>query len=223
VPDIEAADPVPLSERLGLDPARPVLLVLPGSRASEVGRLMEPFGETVASLERRAGPIEVIIPAVSTVRGEIEVACAAWQVKPHLIESEEDRFRAYKLAKCALAASGTATLELALGGVPTVVAYKVDAIAARLRFLLRVPSIVLANLVLGEKVYPEFIQEAATADNLAAALAPLLTDTPERAAQLAGLAPIADRMRISGSSPSEAAADVVLRYAEGGRAAARGV
>lgn len=211
--EIRSADPAPLASRLGLDPGRPVLLVLPGSRASEVGRLMQPFGEAVAIAAKAAGPIEVIIPAVQSVREKIEEACKSWPVEPHLIEGEEDRFRSYKLASAALTASGTATLELALALVPAVVAYKVDALAAQLKFLLKVPSIVLANLVLGTRVYPEFVQEAATPENLAAAIVPLLSATPERQAQLSGLAPIAERMRIDGSSPSEAAAEVVLRHA----------
>ena len=213
--EIRAADPAPLAARLGLDPARPVLLVLPGSRASEVERLMGPFGEAVARLNGLDGGLDVIIPAVASVREQIEAAAANWAVKPHLIEGEADRFRAYKLAKAALTASGTATLELALGQVPAVVAYKVDAVAARLRFLLKVPSIVLANLVLGTNVYPEFIQEGATGDKLAAAITPLLTETTERRAQLDGLAPIVTRMSIAGPSPSEAAADVVLRHVAG--------
>lgn len=217
VDDMRAADPAPLAKRLGLDPARPVLLVLPGSRESEVSRLLGPFGQAVARVTESAGPIEVLIPAVASVREQIAKESAGWQTKPHLIEGEDDRFRAYRLASAALTASGTATLELALAQVPAVVAYKVDAVAARLRFLLQVPSIVLANLVLGAKVYPEFVQEAATPEALAAALVPLLSDTPERRAQVAGLLPIAARMSINGPNPSEAAAEVVLRHADKGR------
>jgi lipid-A-disaccharide synthase len=213
VDEIRAASGASLAERLGLTPGRPVLLALPGSRASEVSRLMEPFGATIARLIERIGSIEVIVPAVTTVREAIAAAAAHWPVTPHLIQGDVDRHSAYKLANAALTASGTATLELALAQVPAVVAYKVDAVAARLRFLLKVPSIVLANLVLGSKVYPEFIQEEATAENLAAALLPLMSDTPERHAQLMGLAPIVLRMSIDGMSPSEAAADVVLRHA----------
>jgi lipid-A-disaccharide synthase len=213
VADMRAADPAPLVARLGIDLRRPALLVLPGSRASEVSRLMGPFGATVSAVADKVGLIEVIIPAVSSVREEIEAATTSWRVKPLIVEGEQDRFRAYKIAKAALAASGTATLELALAGVPSVVAYKVDAIAARMRFLLKVPSIVLANLVLGDNVYPEFIQEDAAPDNLAKALVPLLSETPVRAAQIAGLEPLASRMHIEGDTPSEAAADVVLRHA----------
>jgi lipid-A-disaccharide synthase len=214
---LRALDPAPLAERLKLDPGRPVLVVLPGSRSSEVGRLMGPFGATVAALEREGLSPQIIIPAVSHVRGQIEAALAGWPRRPHVTEGEEDKFRAFKLARAALAASGTVTLELALAGTPAAVAYRVDPLAARLRFLVKVPSIVLANLVLGENVYPEFIQEDCAPDKLAAALAPLLTDSPERARQLAGLARIADRMRLPAGTPSEKAAEIVLRYAFGGR------
>ncbi len=93
------------------------------------------------------------------------------------------------------------TLELALAATPMVVAYRVDAIAARLRFLLKVPSVVLANLVLGENAFPEFLQEDCTPDNLAGALALLLRDTPVRRAQTAALARIPERMALEGGTP----------------------
>jgi lipid-A-disaccharide synthase len=102
------------------------------------------------------------------------------------------------------------TLELALAGTPAVVAYKVDKVMANLRFLLKVPSVVLANLVIGKNVYPEYLQEACTAENLARALEPLFGDTEVRKTQLEGLALAPQNLRVAASSPSEAAADVVL-------------
>ncbi len=213
-------DPAPLATRLGLDAGRPVLLVLPGSRTSEVTRLMQPFGATVRELARRCGPshgraLEVVIPAVPHVRPLIEAGVAGWDLPPtarvHLVEGEEDKFRAFRMARAALAASGTVTLELALAGCPMVVAYKVDAVAVRLRFLLKVPSIVLANLVLGENAFPELIQEDCVPEKLAPAVADLMSDGPERDRQLAALARIPARMRLEGDeAPSLAAADVVL-------------
>jgi lipid-A-disaccharide synthase len=210
-------DPAPLAKRLKLDPKRLVLVVLPGSRTSEVGRLMEPFGKAVGLLYERGIRPQVIIPVVPHARDRIEAGLRSWVTKPDLVEGEEDKFRAFKLAHAALAASGTVTLELALAGTPMVVAYSVDAIAAQLRFLLKVPSIVLANLVLDESAFPEFIQEQCTPENLSAALALLLKDTPERRAQAAALARIPERMALASGTPSEAAADVVLYYAERGR------
>jgi len=210
---LDRLDPGPLAERLGIVRDRPVLLVLPGSRSSEVERLMQPFGAALRlTLDQGARP-QVVIPAVPHVRGQIEAALTDWPVRPHLIEGEDDKLRAFKLATAALAASGTVTLELALTGTPAVVAYKVDAIAARLRFLVKVPSIVLANLVLGENVYPEFVQEDCTPEKLAAAVLPLLKNSPERCRQRELLARVPERMAVPAGRPSHAAADIVLEYA----------
>ena len=158
MPWIAALDPAPLAERLALAQDTPVLVVLPGSRSSEVSRLMRPFGEALA----------VLLAAGTQIRGgdagrclrcarSIEQHLTAWPKRPHLVEGEEDKFRAFKLARAALAASGTVTLELALAGTPMVVGYKVDAVIAPvLRRLIIAPSVVLPNLVLGEKAFPEF-------------------------------------------------------------------
>ncbi len=209
---LDALDPAPLAKRLRLDVEKPMLLVLPGSRSSEVDRLMRPFGAAVQSLTKQGLLPQIVIPAVPHVRGPIEAALGNWPVRPHLIEGEEDKFRAFKLATAALAASGTVTLELALIGTPAVVAYKVDAVAARLRFLVKVPSVVLANLVLGENVYPELIQEDCSPEKLATTLAPLLSDTAERWRQLDLLAQVPGRLAVSAASPSGAAAEIVIRY-----------
>lgn len=211
---LEALDPGPLAHRLGIRPGEPVLVVLPGSRSSEVGRLMQPFGDAVRLLRERGLAPEVIIPAVPHLRSQIESALAQWPLRPHLVEGEEDKFRAFKLATAALAASGTVTLELALAGTPSVVAYKVDAVAAWLRFLVKVPSIVLANLVLGENVYPEHIQEDCAPDKLARALEPLLSDSLERRRQLEMLARVPERLAVAAGTPSDAAADIVLACAK---------
>jgi lipid-A-disaccharide synthase len=211
-------DTDPLRQRLGLDPARPTVVVLPGSRSSEVGRLMEPFGDALRIL-CAAGPApQVILPVVPHVRGLVERLRMGWPVPPHIVEGGEDKFRAFRLADAALAASGTVTLELALAGTPMVVAYRVDPVAAPfLRRMIKAPTTVLANLVLGENSFPEFHQELASPENLAGALAPLLSDTPERRAQRAALDRIPELMHVEGGSPSEAAAAIVLDYALGRR------
>jgi lipid-A-disaccharide synthase len=220
-PWIDGLETEALRSRLGLRSNLPVLLVLPGSRPSEVSRLMAPFGETLGALREKAGPFEIIIPAVSSVRPLIEQALPAWPQQPHLVEGESDKFTAFKLAQAALAASGTATLELGVTGTPMVVAYRVDPVAARLRFLLKAPSVVLANLVLGANEFPEFIQEDCTPAKLSAALAPLLKDTPERANQVAALAKIREKMFLPEGTPSGKAADIVLSTLSDDKSAAR--
>lgn len=217
-PWIAALDPAPLADRLGLAKGVPVLVVLPGSRSSEVLRLMQPFGGALADLRRRGHDFQVVMPVKSSVRRLIERQLATWPMRPHLVEGEEDKFRAFKLATAALAASGTVTLELALAGTPMVVGYKVDVVTAPiLRRLVIAPSVVLPSLVLGERAFPEFHQETCNAANLAEALSPLFGDSPERASQLAALAKIPAALQVAGHAPSEAAADVVLDYAENGR------
>jgi len=228
---IEGADGAALSRRLGLAPEKPVLLVLPGSRTSEVTRLIDVFGDAVARVSAQQ-PIEVVIPAVRHVRDLIVAKTANWAQRPHIVDAASaDKYAAMRLARAALAASGTVTLELALAQtpsvvayrvdklianlrfllkVPSVVAYRVDKLIANLRFLLKVPSVVLANLVLGKNVYPEYLQEACTAEALSAAILPLLGDTPERRAQLEALAGTPGKLRLASSSPSIAAADTVL-------------
>ena len=207
---IDALDTESLRSRLGLTPGLPVLVVLPGSRPSEVSRLMAPFGEAAAALQHKAGPFEIIIPAVPSVRPLIEQALPSWPQQPHLVEGESDKFTAFRLAQAALAASGTVTLELGVTGTPMVVAYRVDPVAARLRFLLKVHSMVLANLVLGANAFPEFIQEDCTSAKLSAALAPLLSDAPERAVQVEALAKIREKMFLPEGTPSGKAAEIVL-------------
>ncbi len=217
---IHALDPNALAQRLGLDRNRPVLVVLPGSRATEVRRLMAPFGETVSRIRDLGHAPQVIIPAVSSLRPQIEAALESWDGPAHVIEGTEDKFRAFRLADAALAASGTVTLELALAGTPMVVAYRVDAVAASLRFLLKVHSVVLANLVLKENAFPEFIQERCHPERLSAALAPLLHDSEERAQQIDAVKRVRAIMRAPGDRPSQRAAEVTLRILNGGRAEA---
>jgi len=215
---IAALDTAPLAKRLALAADTHLVVVLPGSRASEVARLMQPFGEALAKLLAQGRKFEVVIPVVEAQRSLIERCLPAWPKEPLLVSGEEDKFRAFKLARVGLAASGTVTLELALAGTPMVVAYKVGApTAAIVRGLITAPSVVLANLVLDERAVPELLQDHCTPGNIASALAPLLDEGTARNRQLSALARVAPRMRLPRGTPSEAAADVVLYYAEKGR------
>lgn len=219
---LRALDPKPFASRLGLSGENPVLVVLPGSRHSEVGRLLRPFGDTIRALHVMGLRPDVIVPVVPSVRADIENGVSAWPVKPHLVEGESEKFMAFRLASAALAASGTVTLELAACATPSVVAYKVDRLIAP--FLRRIlprntPSVVLANLVAGTNIYPEFLQEDCNGPALASALAPLLADTPARRRQIEVLATLPARLAVAYGTPSGRAADVVLALAARARSA----
>lgn len=217
LPAFAAADPAELRQRLALDPARKTVVVLPGSRRSEVARLMQPFGEALALAIGRAGPLNLVIPAVDTVRPLIEQAIRSWPAGTHIVEGEDAKLQAFKAADAALAASGTVTLELALAGTPMIVGYRVDALAARLQFLVRTPHFALSNLVLGERAFPELMQDDCTPPKLADALSSLLTDAATLAAQRSALDRVPAIMRLQSGTPSDAAAAIVLRYALAGQ------
>jgi lipid-A-disaccharide synthase len=198
-------------ERAPLGPgARPVLLALPGSRRSEVGRLMQLFGDTLDRVARQIGPVEVVLPAVAHLAPEIRERAASWPILPTIVEGEAETYATFRRGHAALAASGTVTLELALSAVPMVVAYRVDTFLRILKPLLKVDSIVLPNLILGENAIPEFLDGNATPEKLSAALVPLLRDTPARAAQLAAFGRLEELMAVDHGTPSSRAADVVL-------------
>jgi lipid-A-disaccharide synthase len=192
------------------------LLILPGSRRSEVSRLMAPFGEALTLLRQRSPrPFEVTVPAVPHLAQEIEAHAKAWSVNPRIVQGEAAKWAAFREADAALAASGTVTLELGLSGVPMVVAYRVSKIEEVLKYLIKAPSIVLTNLVLAENVIPELIQWDCTPEKLAGSLLPLFSDTPERRRQIEAFGRMDELMRIGDEAPSERAARIVMEVLRG--------
>ncbi|HEY6024642.1 MAG TPA: lipid-A-disaccharide synthase [Pseudolabrys sp.] len=212
-PLIERLDelrPNELEKRLRLA-GPPLLLVMPGSRTGEIRRMASVFGAAIARVAEQFGDIEVVVPAVPRLAEVVRSAIASWHVPTRVITDASEKHEAFRTARAALTKSGTSTLELALAGVPMVAAYKVrlvEEFAARL--LIDVPSVILANLVLGENVVPEFLQRDCTSERLAEALLPLLADTPERRRQIEAFARLDTIMEIGNSRPSDRAAALVL-------------
>lgn len=192
--------------------APPMIVVLPGSRRSEIRRLMADFGATLGLVQAAVGPIAVVLPAVDHLAAEIAAAVADWPVTPRIVHGEVAKLQAFRRARAALAASGTVTLELALANVPMVVAYKITALEMQLRFLVKVPSIVLPNLIAGSRAIPEFIGRDCTPERLALPLAALVRGGEARDRQEAAFRRLAGLMRPAGQrSPSVEAAALVLR------------
>ncbi|MBV9739591.1 MAG: lipid-A-disaccharide synthase [Hyphomicrobiales bacterium] len=188
----------------------PTLLVLPGSRRMEITRLLPVFGETIARLNALR-PIRPVLPVVKGLEAQILAHTSRWMVTPEIVTGEAAKLSAFRRARAALAASGTVTLELALAGVPMVAAYKVGGLEFLiLRNLVTAPFVLLPNLVLGEPAVPELIQHACTCEALTSALLALLDETVERRTQLAALARVRSRVRVSGANPAEKAARVVI-------------
>jgi lipid-A-disaccharide synthase len=196
--------------------APPVLLVLPGSRAGEIERLLGVFSDAVALVRDRLGSLEVVVATVPHLVDPVRTAMARWPLRARIVVESADKQAAFRTATVALAKSGTVTLELALAGVPMIAAYKVTALeylAVGRGILKRLPSIILTNLLLGENVVPELLQHNCTAEKLAAALLPLFGDTPERRRQVEAFSRLDAIMEVGSSVPAMRAADVVLAAA----------
>jgi len=192
-------------------PDQRVLIVMPGSRRSEVKRLLPVFGDTLRLLASRTPGLVPVVPVAHAVADTVRAATAHWPVRPILVTDIAEKHDAFAAAAAALCKSGTSSLELALAGVPMAVAYKVNPISAVIaRRLIKVPYAALANLLAGRMVIPEFIQQDCTAPKLADCLATLLTDPAAAAAQRAAFRAIAADLATPDATPSQAAAAEVL-------------
>ena len=207
-------------ERARREAENPLLLVLPGSRRSEVRHHMAIFGETLALLSAEGIAFEPVLPTTPQLEEIIRENVKGWQVQPRIAVTEAEKRTAFRSARAALAKSGTVTLELALAGVPMVAAYRVGAVEAFiLRRAVKVQSVILANLVLGKEVVPEFLQENCTAEALAKSLGEVLTDTPLRQRQIEAFATLDSVMSTGGAQPNLRAAEIVLAAMRKGRRA----
>ena len=198
-------------EQARRDAQPPVLLVLPGSRRSEIRHHMAVFGETIARLQQQNVSFELVLPTMPHLLEAVTAGVKTWSVQPRIVVGEKDKRAAFRIARAALAKSGTVTLELAIAGVPMVTAYKAGGVEAWIaQRVIRSASVILANLVIGENVVAEFIQQDCTPENLAPALRDVLNDGAVRARQVNAFAQLDRIMDTGKSSPSVGAADIVL-------------
>ena len=199
------------AEQARRDGEPPVLLVLPGSRRSEVRHHLATFGQALGQLRAQDVKFELMLPTMPHLLDTVRAGVADWPVVPTIVMGEAEKRAAFRSARAALAKSGTVTLELALSGVPMVTAYRVGAAEAFiLRRAIKVQSVILANLVIGEEVIPEFLQENCTPENLAQALRDMLAYTPQRQRQIEAFKKIDAIMSTGKEPPSVRAADIVL-------------
>jgi lipid-A-disaccharide synthase len=189
----------------------PVLLVLPGSRRGEVRHHMAVFGATLGLLQAEGVVFELILPTMPHLADAVREGVASWPVQPRIVIGEQEKRAAFRIARAALAKSGTVTLELALAGVPMVTAYRTGAIEAWILLrAINVSSVILANLVVGENVVPEFLQRDCTPEKLSGALRDVLEESPLRRRQVEAFARLDAIMSTGNATPSTRAADIVL-------------
>lgn len=165
-PDREAA-----RARLGLEPGDEVLAILPGSRSAEISYIARPFFEAAALLKKARPALRMVVPAVPALRSRIEAAVRDAGLQGAVTVVDGQSHAVLAACDCTLIASGTATLEAALFKRPMVIAYHMHPISWRLMRRKQLqPWVGLPNILSGEFVVPELIQDAATPSALAAAV-----------------------------------------------------
>lgn len=202
-------------ERHGIAPEARLLAILPGSRKGEVSRLLPVFTDVLLQLKAHGLNLHLLLPTVETVAETVRSAAPGLPMPATVIEAPAERYAAMIAAEAALAASGTATLELGLAETPTILAYKVNPITAMIvRRLIRTPYAGLVNILQQREVMPEFLQEHCRAELITPALLRLLIEPAARQAQIDACRAVA--MQLGGGEelgPSVRAARAVLAMA----------
>jgi len=201
--------------RHGLPSDQRVLCLLPGSRRSETSRLLPVFGAAIERLAARYPDLVVAVPTVETVADEVAAAAAGWKLPTLVLRGASERFDAFAASSAALAASGTVALELAMAGVPAVIAYQVSPVSAFVatRFLgLDLKFVSLVNILAERSVMPELLQDDCRPENLAAAVAELLDDPRAVEVQRQGARDALTRLGLGKTSPSACAAATILTF-----------
>ena len=209
--DMGGADPAAFRASRGIAPDSRLLVVLPGSRPSEV-RLMTPVYEAAVAKLKAADPsLDVAVVAAGTVAADVTARVASWPFRAHVV-GEDQKYPAMRAATVALATSGTVSTELALAGAPMVIAYRFQPLSyAIMKPFFTGKYATLFNHAADEEIARELIQNDATPDKIAAEVGRILADPAARADQSARQTAALDLMGRGGRDPSEIAADAVLR------------
>jgi len=212
--DFSGADTTRLREAIGAGLDDPILLVAPGSRRSEIKRVLPAFEDAAMRLADANPRLRIVVPAADTVATEVKARVAGWRHRARVVEGESDKLDAMRAATIAIACSGTVTTELAVAGCPMVVGYcGHPATALVARAIIRTRYFTLFNIAADEEIAPEFLQERCNGPELAAAAATLLADPDRRAVQAQKQTAALARLGLGKADPFEAAAEVVIGLA----------
>ncbi|WP_374596426.1 lipid-A-disaccharide synthase [Brevundimonas sp.] len=208
--DMSGVDPAGFRQSRGIGADAKLLLVLPGSRPSEI-RLMTPIYEAAVARLKAADPsLEVAVAAASTVADDVAARVATWPFRAHLV-AEAEKYDAMRAATVALATSGTVSTELALAGVPMIIAYRFQPLSyALMKPFFTGKYATLFNHAADAEIARELIQNNATPEKVAAEVGRLLADPVAQAEQVRRQTAALDLMGRDAADPSTLAAEAVL-------------
>ncbi|MDQ0560258.1 lipid-A-disaccharide synthase [Rhizobium mesoamericanum] len=188
---------------------RKTVMLLPGSRSSEISKLLPYFGDAVHELVARNGDMRFVLPTMPRREAMIRDLVKDWTTKPEIVMGAEAKWQAFAEADAAMAASGTVVLELALTGVPCISAYKTDWIIKLMTSKIKTWSAALPNLIADYAIVPEYINDVVRGGSFARWMEKLCVDTLPRQAMMEGYDVLWQRMQTE-KPPGEYAAEIVL-------------
>ncbi len=213
-----ALEPARAAAAMALDPARPTLGILPGSRSSEIRRNLPPALGAARLVRRFFRELQLVLPVAPQITDA--------EIRPILSGHPDLEVRAVRMplaevlpaCRAAIVASGTATLETALLGIPMVVIYRLNPITAAVaRRLTVTDTFALVNIVAGRRLVPECIQAACTPQQIAREVERFLVDPAHRAATVAGLGEVRAMLGKGGAYANAARSLVSFLDARRGR------
>lgn len=188
-----------------------IITILPGSRHNEVGRLLPVFAEAARQLLAQNPNFYFVIPTVRTVASHVKAEAAKLNLPLLVVESQQDRYNAFRASSAAIAASGTVALELAICHIPHIIGYKVSPLTAFIadKFL-KIQFVNLSNIMLGREVVPELLQEQCIAGNIVRYINELLSHGELYHRQMDGFDKVKALLSNGEQTPSDNAADFIL-------------
>lgn len=198
--------------KYNIDDDKKIISLLPGSRKTEVAKLLPIFLETAKHLYEQDSQLYFVIPTVKTVAGMVKTEIAKTGLPVLVVETQEGRYGAFRASEAAIAASGTVALELAICDVPHVIAYKVSPFTAFLvRKLVHIEFANLSNILLGREIVPELLQERCVVSNLCNFTQNLLEHKDLYERQMQGFAKVREILGQGVQTPSQNAADIIIK------------
>lgn len=196
----------------GLDAQKQTVLLMPGSRMQEVQGLLPTMLAAAEEIHQAVPQVQFLLPRASTIeRSVLEQLIGERSIPIHIGESHV--YDMMEVSTVAIAASGTATLETALMGLPTLLVYRVSSLTYWLsKILVHIDNIGLPNIIMGRRIMPELWQDDVTADRIAETIVPMLTDTARHDALQKAMADVRSTMGSAGAV--QRIAETILEFAK---------
>jgi lipid-A-disaccharide synthase len=202
-------DPEELIRAAGLDPARPVVALLPGSRRSEIDRILPRMLDSAILLGRRRPGVQFLLQLASTLPAELIEGPLRDAGLDEAVIHDRDYPAILTACSAGVVASGTASLEAAVAGLPMVVVYRAHPVTYLIaRLMVRVGDVAMPNLVAGRRVVPELVQGEFTPERVAALVEEYLTSEDRVSEVRRDLADV--RRRLGGPGAFDRAAEAVI-------------